>query len=369
MKNIGDNKKILIGLAHPAHFHFFKEIIYLLVERGYSFRFVITEKEILRDLLDSERFQYDVLNSKIYSNNLLAKFFKLIQSTFTLFKLVSKERFHLILSCSPQPIWIGALFGIPRFYFGEDDYDLVKLVYKIVGPFCTNIFSPFPTDLGPFNSKKISYNGYQKLAYLHPNYFQLNSSLVEYPKNEQLFILRLSALNAHHDRGVSGISNEPLKELVKILSQKGCLLISSERDITAEYKNYLFRGKTSDIHHYLAKADLFIGDSQSMAVESALLGVPNIRFNDFIGKISILEELEGKYKLTKGISSQRPDLLLSEVNKILNDTSSKDRFAKRRMKMLKDKIDVTTFLVWFVENYPQSKMIIEDNPDYQNKFC
>ena len=33
--------------------------------------------------------------------------------------------------------------------------------------------------------------------------------------------------------------------------------------------------------------------------------------------------------------------------------------------MLADKIDVTAFLAWFVENYPGSAKIMKENPDYQ----
>jgi len=36
--------------------------------------------------------------------------------------------------------------------------------------------------------------------------------------------------------------------------------------------------------------------------------------------------------------------------------------------MLNDKIDVTGFMVWFVENYPESKRIMLANPDYQFRF-
>ena len=36
--------------------------------------------------------------------------------------------------------------------------------------------------------------------------------------------------------------------------------------------------------------------------------------------------------------------------------------------MLNEKIDGTAFLVWFVENYPESEKIMRSNPDYQNNF-
>jgi hypothetical protein len=41
---------------------------------------------------------------------------------------------------------------------------------------------------------------------------------------------------------------------------------------------------------------------------------------------------------------------------------------QKREIMLKDKIDVTAFLVWFVENYPESKEIMKENSDYQYNF-
>lgn len=40
----------------------------------------------------------------------------------------------------------------------------------------------------------------------------------------------------------------------------------------------------------------------------------------------------------------------------------------KRDKLINDHIDVTAFLVWFVENYPESKQIMIDNPDYQYRF-
>ena len=113
---------------------------------------------------------------------------------------------------------------------------------------------------------------------------------------------------------------------------------------------------------------LFIGDSQSMTVESAMLGTPNIRFSNFVGKISILEEIEKKYNLSIGISADKPKDLLNTVDEIINNDNSVKDFKSRRDTLLKDKIDVTAFMVWFIENYPLSKKIMKENPDYQYNF-
>ena len=46
----------------------------------------------------------------------------------------------------------------------------------------------------------------------------------------------------------------------------------------------------------------------------------------------------------------------------------KTEWQKRREKMLADKIDVTAFLVWFIDNYPGSVRTMKTNPEYQFTF-
>ena len=46
----------------------------------------------------------------------------------------------------------------------------------------------------------------------------------------------------------------------------------------------------------------------------------------------------------------------------------KEEWQVRRQKMLVDKIDVSAFYVWFIENYPESARIMKENPDYQYRF-
>ena len=46
----------------------------------------------------------------------------------------------------------------------------------------------------------------------------------------------------------------------------------------------------------------------------------------------------------------------------------KEKWQEKRDLMLKDKIDVSQFFVWFIENYPESARIMRENPDYQYRF-
>lgn len=121
-------------------------------------------------------------------------------------------------------------------------------------------------------------------------------------------------------------------------------------------------------------ASLYIGDSQTMAAEAGVLGVLFVRFNDFVGRIGYLRELEDVYELGYGIhatplaadspirrndGSVQPsgvEELYKRVEQLVAVPSDERRatFQVRRKKMLSEKIDCAKFLTWFIENYPQS---------------
>ena len=102
-------------------------------------------------------------------------------------------------------------------------------------------------------------------------------------------------------------------------------------------------------------SNLFISDSQSMTVECSMLGVPNIRFNDFVGKISVLEELEKKYDLTYGINSNNIIKLFKKSIDLIKTNNYKLKFAKNRERMLSEKIDVTEFIFNFIQKFDSKK--------------
>lgn len=47
-------------------------------------------------------------------------------------------------------------------------------------------------------------------------------------------------------------------------------------------------------------------------------------------------------------------MLVSGERLVVSGNALREEFYRRREKMLSDKIDVTAFLTWFIENYPDS---------------
>jgi hypothetical protein len=104
---------------------------------------------------------------------------------------------------------------------------------------------------------------------------------------------------------------------------------------------------------------MFIGDSQTMTSESAILGTPSLKCNTFAGNLSVPNELEHKYKLCFSFQPEDFDKMILKIKQLISTPNLKQEFQQRRLKMLADKIDVTAFMVWFIENYPESAKINE----------
>ena len=377
MINTYKNMKLLIVLNHPAHYFVFKYSVLLLKDRGYEIQYVICNKDILENLLINEGVDYIKINERrkrkqSFFSVAINGIIQLIKQDLKLFKLTRKIKPQLLLGTDISITHVGKLLNIPSFVFNEDDYEINKFFCKFSYPFATKIVSPNVCSVGKYVNKKIAYNGFQKMAYLHPKYFSPNFLNIKdiVDVNEIFFVIRLVSLTSGHDEEEKhyGISNDILDIIIEKLSKRGKIFISSEKSIIKKYQQYALFIEPNKIHHLLNYASLFIGDSQSMAVEASMLGVPNIRFNDFAGKISVLEELEHTYGLTYGIKTNNPQALYNKIDELLMMPNLKDEFQTRRRRMLADKIDVTAFFAWFIENYPESKKIMKENPDYQYRF-
>lgn len=369
--------KILFAINHPAQYHLFKNVYAILGNKGHDIVYVIKDKDILENLLISEEKYYIKLTKKRVGKGkvgiIFNGFIDLIIQDFYLLKYCLKNRPHLMIGTDYCITHIGKLLKIPSFVFNEDDFNINKFFCKLAYPLSRAIIAPMVCDVGKYTQKKIGYSGYQKLSYLHPNVFTPSSLIVKkyFILNEPFVIIRLVRFAAGHDieKKHSGITSDLLQKIItKIESVNRNVFISSESKIPRAFSKYELKIDTKDIHHIMAFSDLFIADSQSMIVEAAMLGVPSIRFNSFVGHISVLNELEEKYKLTYGIPVNNPELLLSKIDQLLSIDNLKEEFQSRKTEMLNDKIDVTAFIVWFIENYPASEKIMRKDPDYQYNF-
>lgn len=362
--------KIIIGLGHPAHYHLFKNFIKYCDVKLMDYKIIILNKDILEELLKRENISYTKLISKTKTKNVYTKLKELKLANKKFNEIADEFKPNLLIGCINQIAFYSSKKRIPSLFFAEDDFKATFIQGFLIYPFITNILTPVSTSVGPFKNKQVKYESFHELAYLHPNHFSPDKSKIRQLINDNnpYYILRFSDLKAYHDINKGGITNKLAKKLIELLSEKGNVYITSEKPLDKLFEPYRIQIPSNHMHHALYYADIFIGDSQTMAAEAAILGTPALRFNNFVGKLGYLEELEHKYKLTFGFRPEQDKELILRTKELLFHKSLKEVWQNRRAKLLEEKIDYSKFMIWFIENYPKSQQIMKENPDYQYNF-
>jgi uncharacterized protein len=357
--------KILIDIGHPGHVHLFSSFAKIMESKGHELLFTCRQKEFELELLQAAKFNYKSFGKHYKST--LGKIYGLIKFDLQLFFTAIKFKPDVFLSHgSFYAAHISFFIRKPHISF-EDTFNFEQInLYKHF----TNVILTSDYE-HPFVSKKnIKYKGYHELAYLHPNRFKPDINVLSelgISKNEKYCILRFVSWEATHDYNHSGISIKNKRLLVSLLSEHCKVFISSEKKLPPDLQDYAFPLKPERMHHALAFSSLVFGESGTMVSEGAVLGVPGI-YLDNTGRL-YTDELEKKYQLVFNYSESLDDQIFS-IKKAVDIIKHNNPvlYKRRKEKLLQDKIDVTKFLVWFIENYPRSEEIMNENPDYQYNF-
>jgi predicted glycosyltransferase len=259
---------------------------------------------------------------------------------------------------------VGWLMNRPRIVI--DDTEHAKISHLSYQSFASAILTPscFHKDMG---KKQIRFNSYIEFAYLHPNYFKANPEIyntLSLDKSKKNVLIRFVSWRASHDIGQSGLTLETKIKLVKTLSEYANIMISSEEDLPDDLIKYRYSLKPEQMHDALAAADLFIGEGATMATECAILGTPAMYINSL--ECGTNTEQENVYGLVYNFRTS--DGVIEKALSLIQDPSLKEKHAEKRKNLLRDKIDITAFLLWFMKNYPSSFKTMKENPDFQNKF-
>ena len=348
-------------------FIYLKIFFWKLKERNH--KVIVTVKDIKSaiQLLDLYKIKY--INLGIKKDTIFSKGLYQIKYDFLIYNIVKMNKINFGLSSSITLPHISRFTKMKSLVMDDDDDEVEPLFVKYGHPFADFIFTP--DSVKRKNKKSIYYPGVHELAYLHPNLFNPDFKVLEeigINKNERFFILRFNSFKAHHDKGVEGLSIEKKRKLILLLKQYGKIFITTEREIEPEFEEFKIKISPHKIHSFIYYATMLLGDSQTMTSEAAVLGTPAIRSNSFVGRISYLEEEEHKYGLTYGFKTYETETMFAKIEELLKMPDLKEEWQKRRQKMLADKIDVTAFIVWFIENFPESSRIMKYNPDYKYKF-
>jgi len=301
--------------------------------------------------------------------NIVGKIFYFFKALFIIYKHSKIFKPDIILSFgTPYPAIAGWLLKIP--HVSINDTEFASLHHLFTDPFSKYILTPdcYKKNLG---KKQLFFNSFLELCYLHPKYFSPDPSilsLLRMKENEKYVVLRFVSGEAVHDVCRSGLSLNMKKKYVNELSKFAKVFITSETELPKELEPYKMNIPANRMHDAIYYASLMIGESATMASEGAVLGTPAV-YVDKIGR-GYTEEEQIKYGLVWnfGNSLEQQAVALGKGIEILKNSKAKLEAVEKSKILQSEKNDITAFMVWFIENYPESVNIMKTNPDYQNNF-
>lgn len=334
--------RVFIDVGHPAHVHFFRHFVREMEQRGNQVLAGVREKEMALYLLEA----YGIHCEKVgrYGGGMLSKAVNLLVIDARMYRAARKFRPDLLMSVgSPNAAHVSALLRRPHIAF--DDTEFSREQYRLYAPFTRVVCTPscFKTDMG---KKQLRYEGYHELAYLHPNYFKPQASVLDalgLKPGERCVVVRFVAWKASHDAGQHGFTDAAKMHLVAELQKHARVFITSEGPLPAGLNSYKLNLEPEKVHDLLSYASLYIGEGATMATEAAILGTPSVYVSSLAGKLGNHDELENKYGLLYAFTDPRK--ASEKALALISNAGSKEEHRQKRARLLADKIDVTRFMV------------------------
>jgi len=353
--------KILIDIGHPAHVHFFKNFISEMNKKGHKTLITARNKEITQELLSRYNIGYiSIGEQKQGTFNLIREW---IQRDAQIFNLARKFNPDVLVGIG-NPAIAHVAKALRKISIVFTDTEHATFANGITFPFADSVCTPscFKKDIG---KKQIRYEGYHELAYLHPNYFKPNPAILDelgLSPDDIIIVVRFVSWNASHDIGHHGIRDRI--GLVKALEKYGRVLITSEEGLPEALKPYRVRVSPERLHDLLYYATLYVVEGATTASECAVLGTHAIYVNT-LGLGYITEE-EKRYHLITDFSSRlcTDGAVLAEARELLENNNLKTEGKQKGKILIRDKCDVTAFIVWFIEHYPESAGMMHDHPEF-----
>jgi predicted glycosyltransferase len=312
------------------------------------------EKDVTSALLNRLGFEHET-TGRSGRKGRVAQLAELLSRDVALARLARRFDADLIVTRNPAGVQASRLAGI-RGIFDTDDGSAAGLHFHAARPFAHYITSPdcLPENWG---RRHVKYPGYKQSAYLHPDRFVPDPSVLEalsVRPGEKFFVVRFVAMDASHDAGESGMPRAVKRQVLARLQHKGRVFLSCEGSIPDEWRHLGYRLEPDRFHDMLAYASLVVGDSQTIAAEAAMLGTPSIRTSTFAGRISYLDELEHRYGLTWGFHPRESEAFLHKLDELLAAPDPRALVATAHRRLLAEKVDVTRWFVDFIESVVQA---------------
>lgn len=338
--------RLAIDLLHPAHVHFFKNLIAILLDRGDEVLLTARRKDITIELLDQLSLPYETISTLGVGKAGL--FLELITRDLRLWRRVRRFKPDVLTGISGVcAAHAACLIRKPSVVW--DDTEHQRHTHRLTYPFATQYQSPscYRHRLGP---KQVLYDGYHELAYLHPNRFTPDPNVLRQAgidPDQRISVVRFVGWGAMHDQDLHGFTEPAKKQLINVLAAKSRVYITSEAPLPAAFEPYRIALPAAKVHHLLAYADLFVGESATMASETVVLGAPAI-YLDPVGR-GYTDEQQYRYHMCWNFTHQQQDQVIAKAAELIAHDNLRQKVKDQWRQLLADKIDVTAYQLEVLE--------------------
>ena len=344
---------ILVDIGHPGHVHLLRHLAAELIKRGHSLHYSVRDIPVAKRLMEHYGMTpYVDLGAK--SDTLGGKALAVLRQDAQLLRYVKKNHIELGLSSGISLCHIAQVTPLKSIVFDDDDDNVEPLVTRFEHPFATAVFTP--DCITRKTRKAVYYPGTHELAYLHPSRFNPDPTVLQRAglhEGERFFVMRFVALKGHHDVGQEGLSIGQKQAIVQTLKAYGRVIITSERTLEPEFEQYRLPVPPEEIHSLMAYSSMFVGDSQTMTSEAAILGVPALKCNTFAGRLSVPNMLENKYKLCHSFLPSQFGEMMQKMQTLLDadGIALRNEWMQKRDALLKDMKDPIAFFLDYIEKH------------------
>lgn len=346
--------RFVFDISHPAHVHFFRHIVQGLEGHGHATWVVARDKDVTLDLLDA----YGIAHKSVGTSGRkgrLKQIAELVGRDIALWRIARRFGADVIVTRNPSGVQAARLAGVIG-VFDTDDGRAAGVHFKAAAPFAHYITTPacLTEDFGP---RHVRYRGLKQSAYLHPDHFTPDPAVlsrVGLAPGDAFFIVRFVEMSASHDNNQAGMRSDVRLEIVRRLQRRGPTFISWEGAPDPALADCRLPFAPHEIHHALAFSRLYVGDSQTMAAEAAMLGTPALRMSSFTGKLDYLSHLETAYGLVSSFTPNQQEAFFDRLEKLLGSADVRQSLAADHQRMLHDMENVARWYVRFLESLSRS---------------
>ena len=355
--------KILIDINHPAHVHYFRNFIKLMEAKGHQFCVINRDSKMINQLLDYYGIKHTIRNKRPDKKGTFASMVNLVRMTLWCIRKSISFRPDMYMGFGSSACAITSSF-FRKYCIILSDTEHNTFNQKLFVPCCSTILTPFyfQKNLG---KKQLRFNGYTEQLFLHSFYYKPNNSVLHElcVKPREYVLVRYIAYDAHHDQAVHPMSEDGKKRIVEELAKYYKVFVSLEKGVNDPfYDQFSLNISPEKMHDLESNAKLMVTEGATMASESFIHGVPYIYLNPLkCGYINY----QCKHYPERAFQTLNVTEAINRIKDMIGIDNESYNNAKEIEKIT---ISPTDYLVWFVENYPQSKYTLEKNPQYQKRF-